>query len=223
MVQGEAVRDARTTAVPFADCWITPAAQVAADRVLESGWVTTGPEVRLFETELADAVGAAHAVAVSSCTAGIELALRSLHLPDGAAVLTSTLTFCGAVQAILHAGLRPVLVDVDAVTGLPTTESTSSAPLRRCDPKRWSSCTGPATPSTGRRWPRPQGCPSTASSRTPRTPSEPRRAGTPVGQGGCRLLQLLRHQEPARSARAAWSPPTTPIGTPGCGAPGCTG
>jgi dTDP-4-amino-4,6-dideoxygalactose transaminase len=127
MVQGEAVRDARTTAVPFADCWITPAARVAADRVLESGWVTTGPEVQLFESELADAVGAAHAVAVSSCTAGIELALRSLHLPDGAAVLTSTLTFCGAVQAIVHAGLQPVLVDVDDVTGLPTTESVERA------------------------------------------------------------------------------------------------
>ncbi len=127
MVQGEAVRDARTSAIPFADCWITPAARLAASRVLESGWVTSGPEVRLFESEVADAVGAAHAVAVSSCTAGIELALRSLRLPAGAAVLTSTLTFCGAVQAIVHAGLRPVLVDVDDVTGLPTTESVELA------------------------------------------------------------------------------------------------
>ena len=42
-------------------------------------------------------------------------------------MLTSTLTFCGAVQAIVHAGLRPVLVDVDDVTGLPTTESVELA------------------------------------------------------------------------------------------------
>ncbi|HEY3531217.1 MAG TPA: DegT/DnrJ/EryC1/StrS aminotransferase family protein [Nocardioides sp.] len=127
MVLGEVVRAARTTAVPFADCWITPAAREAAGRVLASGWVTSGPEVGLFEAEFADTVGASHAVAVSSCTAGIELALRSLHLPDQAAVLTSTLTFCGAVQAILHAGLRPVLVDVDAMTGLPTTETVERA------------------------------------------------------------------------------------------------
>jgi dTDP-4-amino-4,6-dideoxygalactose transaminase len=59
-------------------------------------------------------------VAVSSCTAGIELALRSFDLPAGSLVLTSTLTFCGAVQAILHAGLQPVLVDVDTETGMPT-------------------------------------------------------------------------------------------------------
>jgi dTDP-4-amino-4,6-dideoxygalactose transaminase len=127
MVLGGTVRAAQTTAVPFADCWITPAAREAAARVLASGWVTSGPEVVAFEREFAATVGATHAVGVSSCTAGIELALRSLHLPDGAAVLTSTLTFCGAVQAILHAGLRPVLVDVDPVTGLPTPETVARA------------------------------------------------------------------------------------------------
>ena len=127
MVQGGTVRHARTTAVPFADCHITPAAREAAARILASGWVTSGPEVGAFESEFAEAVGATHAVAVSSCTAGLELSLRSLHLPEGSAVLTSTLTFCGAVQAILHAGLRPVLVDVDEVTGVPTTETVARA------------------------------------------------------------------------------------------------
>jgi dTDP-4-amino-4,6-dideoxygalactose transaminase len=111
---------AQDIAVPFADCYISTEAQTAALRVLRSGWVTTGREVAGFETEFAAYVGAAHAVAVSSCTHGIELALRSLGLPPGSLVLTSTMTFCGAVQAIVHAGLQPVLVDVDAETGMPT-------------------------------------------------------------------------------------------------------
>jgi dTDP-4-amino-4,6-dideoxygalactose transaminase len=95
--------------------------------VLDSGWVTTGREVHAFELEFAATVGAAHAVAVSSCTAGLELAFRSLQLRPGARVLVSTMTFCGAVHAILHAGLHPVLVDVDAVTGMPTQDTVQTA------------------------------------------------------------------------------------------------
>lgn len=113
--------------VPFAECFISPSAREAATRVLASGWVTTGAEVAAFEREFADHVGARHAVAVTSCTVGIELALRSLKLAEGDAVLTSANTFCGAVHAILHAGLQPVLVDVDAVTGMPTAQTTAEA------------------------------------------------------------------------------------------------
>src|SRR4051812_6018515 len=93
--------------IPFADCFITEKAQAAAQRVLASGWVTTGPESVRFEEELAASLGARHSIAVSSCTAAIELALRSLRLRPGAPVLTSTMTFCGAVHAIEHAGLQP--------------------------------------------------------------------------------------------------------------------
>jgi dTDP-4-amino-4,6-dideoxygalactose transaminase len=113
--------------VPFADCCISTEAQDAALRVLRSGWVTTGREVLAFEDEFAAAVGARQAVAVSSCTAAIELSLRSLGLPAGSRVLTSTNTFCGAVQAIMHAGLQPVLVDVDELTGMPTPETVRAA------------------------------------------------------------------------------------------------
>src|SRR5918911_1286967 len=70
-------------------------------------------EVAAFERDFATLVGAEHAVAVSSCTAALELALRALRLPRGARVATSTMTFCGAVHAIVHAGLSPVLVDID--------------------------------------------------------------------------------------------------------------
>lgn len=125
----DTIRSDHAMAVPFAECWIHPSARDAAAQVLESGWVTTGREVQAFEPEFAAAVGAAHAVAVSSCTIGIELAFRSLRLRPGAKVLVSTLTFCGAVHAIIHAGLQPVLVDVDEVTGMPTEDTVRAASL----------------------------------------------------------------------------------------------
>jgi perosamine synthetase len=103
-------------AVPFCRTEIVPAAQQAAVRVLASGWVTMGAESIAFEQEFGAWVGARHTVSVSSCTSAIQLALTSLGLPPGAPVLTPTLTFCGAVQAIVHAGLRPVLVDMDEET-----------------------------------------------------------------------------------------------------------
>jgi len=99
-------------------------------RVLASGWVTTGPEVAGFEHDFAAWLGIDHAVAVSSCTAAIELALRALKLRPGAKVLTSTMTFCGAVNAIVHAGLTPVLVDVNADTLMPDEATTADAARR---------------------------------------------------------------------------------------------
>ncbi|MGW2519702.1 DegT/DnrJ/EryC1/StrS family aminotransferase [Streptomyces sp. NPDC001617] len=120
--------------VPFAVTWISPQARRAAQRVLASGWVTTGPETVAFEREFASYVGAAHAVAVSSCTAALELALRALELPAGAAVLVPAVTFCGAAQAVLHAGLRPVLVDVDPRTAMVTPAGVARA-ARACGPR----------------------------------------------------------------------------------------
>ena len=104
------------TDIPFCRTEITPGAQEAAVRVLASGWVTMGAETIAFEEELGGWVGAPHVVCVSSCTAAIQMALTGLGLPAGTPVLTPTLTFCGAVHAIVHAGLRPVLVDTDERT-----------------------------------------------------------------------------------------------------------
>jgi dTDP-4-amino-4,6-dideoxygalactose transaminase len=116
--------------VPFARVEIGPEAQQAALRVLRSGWITMGPETLAFERELAGYLGARHVVAVASGTAAIEIALRALRLEPGAVVLTPSLTFCGAVAAIVQAGLRPVLVDVDAGTLLPT-PATVAVAVRR--------------------------------------------------------------------------------------------
>jgi dTDP-4-amino-4,6-dideoxygalactose transaminase len=113
--------------ISFAKSEISPEARDAVAEVLASGWVTTGPEVGQFEREIAEFVDAPYGVAVASCTAAIELALRGLHLDPGAKVLTSTMTFCGAVNAIIHAGLEPVLVDVDPVTLMPDARTTAEA------------------------------------------------------------------------------------------------
>ena len=119
--------------VAFAKPSYAPGASSAALRVIDSGWTTTGAECAAFEREFAAYLGVRHVVAVSSCTAALELCLRALRLPAGAAVLTPALTFCGAVAAILHAGLRPVLVDIDERTLVPDERCVAEA-VRRVGP-----------------------------------------------------------------------------------------
>jgi perosamine synthetase len=109
--------------IPFTRVEISERARLAVDRVLESGWVTTGREVVAFEEEFAEAVCAEHAVAVSSCTAALELSLRGLGLHPGAKVLLPALTFCSAAHAIIHAGYRPVLCDLSVDTLAPTPQT----------------------------------------------------------------------------------------------------
>lgn len=88
----------------------------AAASVVRSGWVMQGPEVAAFEIELAAAVGAAHAVAVSSGTAALHLALRALDIGPGDEVATVSHSFISTANAVLAAGARPVMVDVERDT-----------------------------------------------------------------------------------------------------------
>lgn len=125
--------DVTLARIPFCRSVISPEAQEAAGRTLASGWITTGPEVVEFEREFASEVGAAHAVAVSSCTAAVEIALLAMGLPRGGRVLTSTMTFCGVAHAIVRAGLEPVLVDVNPDTLMPD-QATTAAAIERSGP-----------------------------------------------------------------------------------------
>lgn len=88
--------------------------EVAA--VLRSGWVGTGPRVARFEREFAAYQGVEHVAAVNSCTAALHLSLLAAGLGPGDEVITTALTFCATVNAIIHAGARPVLADVDPRT-----------------------------------------------------------------------------------------------------------
>ena len=94
--------------------------QPEVDEVLDcmrKAWLGTGPKVAEFERRVADYKGVPHAVALNSCTAGLHLACLVLGLKPGDEVITTPMTFCATVNAILHAGATPVLADVDPVTG----------------------------------------------------------------------------------------------------------
>ena len=83
---------------------------------LRSGWIGTGPRVARFQDDFAAYQGAPGAIALSSCTAALELSLRAAKVGPGDEVITSALTFCATVNAILHVGATPVLADVDPET-----------------------------------------------------------------------------------------------------------
>lgn len=88
------------------------------EAVLRSGWLGTGPRVARFEREFASYKGLSpeQAAAVNSCTAALHVSMAAAGLTLGAEVITSPLTFCATVNAIIHAGLTPVLADVDPVS-----------------------------------------------------------------------------------------------------------
>ncbi len=79
---------------------------------LRSGWLTTGPKVKRFEEDFARYIGARHAIAVNSCTAGLHIALAALGVGPGDEVIVPTFTFCSTANVVVHLGARPVLVDV---------------------------------------------------------------------------------------------------------------
>lgn len=103
--------------VPFAPPAIGAEEIAEVIATLESGWLSTGPRVRRFEAEFAAYVGAAHAVALNSCTAGLHLALLAAGVGPGDEVITTPLTFCATANVIVHAGATPVFADVDPRTG----------------------------------------------------------------------------------------------------------
>ncbi|MBI3940328.1 MAG: DegT/DnrJ/EryC1/StrS family aminotransferase [Acidobacteria bacterium] len=86
------------------------------NRTLLSGWLSTGPKVAAFEESFRRYKNARFAAAVSSGTAALELSLIAAELQPGDEVVTTALTFCATVNAIIHAGLKPVLADVDPNT-----------------------------------------------------------------------------------------------------------
>lgn len=83
---------------------------------LENAWLGTGPKSAEFERRIATYKGVPHAVGLNSCTAGLHLACVVLGLEPGDEVITTPMTFCASVNAIVHAGAKPVLADVDPET-----------------------------------------------------------------------------------------------------------
>lgn len=100
--------------VPFFRPSISESAIDEVSEVLRSGWLTTGLRAKRFEDAFGAAVGAPFAVAVSSCTAALHLALEALELKPGQAVLVPTMTFTATAEVVQYAGALPIFVDCDA-------------------------------------------------------------------------------------------------------------
>jgi dTDP-4-amino-4,6-dideoxygalactose transaminase len=104
------------TTIPVARPLLDEREAEAARRVILSGWVTQGPEVAAFEREFAEAVGAQHACAVSSCTTALHLALAACGVSSGDEVVTVSHSFIATSNAIRYCGATPVFVDIQRET-----------------------------------------------------------------------------------------------------------
>lgn len=83
---------------------------------MKSGWLGTGPKVAQFEDDFRVFKNAQHAIAINSCTAALHLSMLAAGVKPGDEVITTPLTFCSSVNAIIHAGATPVLSDIEPET-----------------------------------------------------------------------------------------------------------
>ena len=85
------------------------------EAVMRSGWLGTGPRVAQFEEDFAiyQGLGVQQVAAVNSCTAALHVSMVAANLEPGSEVITTPLTFCATVNAAIHAGLNPVMADID--------------------------------------------------------------------------------------------------------------
>lgn len=98
--------------IPLAKPYISAKDKQNVIDALESGWITLGPKTRVFEEKLEEYTGATHAVAVSSATAGLHLALVAAGIGKGDQVIAPTFTFAATINPVIHVGATPVLVDI---------------------------------------------------------------------------------------------------------------
>ncbi len=105
-----------TEVIPLAQPVLGPEEEAAIIEVLRSGQLSLGPRVPAFEQAFAAWLGAEHACAVASGTAGLHLGLRAVGVSDGDEVVTSPFSFVASANAVLFERARPVFADIDART-----------------------------------------------------------------------------------------------------------
>src|SRR5690349_22319195 len=103
--------------IPVMKPWLGREEAEAAAEAVASGWVAQGPRVREFEEAFAAAIGAQHAVAVSSCTTALHLAVIAAGIGPGDEVVVPSLSFIATANAVRYVGARPVFADVEEATG----------------------------------------------------------------------------------------------------------
>jgi dTDP-4-amino-4,6-dideoxygalactose transaminase len=102
--------------IPVMRPWLGEEEAEAAAEAVASGWVAQGPRVREFEEAFAAATGTPHAVAVSSCTAALHLALIAAGIGPGDEVIVPSLSFIATTNAVRYVGAQPIFADVDPIT-----------------------------------------------------------------------------------------------------------
>jgi len=113
--------------IPVIRPWLGEEEAAAAAETVRSGWVAQGPRVAEFETAFAAAAGAAHGVAVSSCTTALHLAMHLLGVGPGQEVVVPSFSFIATANAVRYAGATPVFADVDEATGNVTPDTVEAA------------------------------------------------------------------------------------------------
>ena len=116
MSRAEVVADTTVEAIPLARPVLGAAEEERVLEVLRSGRLSLGPMLGEFERAFAPRVGAAHASAVSSGTAGLHLALRAVGVSDGDEVVTTPFSFVASANVAIYERARPVFADIDPVT-----------------------------------------------------------------------------------------------------------
>lgn len=114
--------DTRTPVAP-----LLPAIEAKVSEVIQASQFILGPELKAFEGELADYLGAGHAIGVGNGTDAITLVLRALGVGPGDEVVVPSFTFYASAEAIPPTGARPVFCDVDPVTFCVTPETVKAA------------------------------------------------------------------------------------------------
>jgi len=102
--------------VPFAKPWFGGGESEAVAEVIASGWLTQGPKVQEFERAFAERVGAADAVATTSCTTALQLSLYVSGVGPGDEVIVPSLSFIATANAVWQCGATPVFADIDPAT-----------------------------------------------------------------------------------------------------------
>ena len=102
--------------LPFHKSWLEEEEHREVEDTLNSGWLTTGPKAQKFEEAFKDYIGCKHAVALNSCTAGLNLALTVQNFAEGDEVITTPMTFPATTNVILLQRLKPVFADIEPGT-----------------------------------------------------------------------------------------------------------